>query len=120
MMHLSLYHSLLKTASKKKWIVKLRCYCKPLYQMFLFFCRSHKNTFSEASKEPIDVKYCILFHFYLLYKSKGKLSSNANMFICWFVMCRLSRKVQDSYCSVQNVQDKRAFVQRRADVLNIF
>ena len=27
------------------------------------------------------------------------------MFICWFVMCRLSRKVQDSYCSVQNVQD---------------
>ena len=23
-------------------------------------------------------------------------------------MCRLSRKVQDSYCSVQNVQDKQA------------
>ena len=41
------------------------------------------------------------------------------MYICWFVMCRLSRKVQDSYCSVQNVQDKQAFVQRRANVLNI-
>ena len=27
-------------------------------------------------------------------------------YICWFVMCHLSRKVQDSYCSVQNVQDQ--------------
>ena len=33
------------------------------------------------------------------------------MYICWFVMCRLSRKEQDSYCNVQNVQDKQAFVQ---------
>ena len=30
------------------------------------------------------------------------------MYICWFVISRLSRKVQNSYCSVQNVQDKRA------------
>ena len=41
------------------------------------------------------------------------------MYICWLVMCRLSHKVQDSYCSVQNVQDKQAFVQRWANVLNI-
>ena len=41
------------------------------------------------------------------------------LYICWFVMCRLSRKVQDSYCSVQNIQDKRAFLQGRANVLNI-
>ena len=40
------------------------------------------------------------------------------LYICWFVRCRLSRKVQDSYCSVQNIQDKRAFVQGRANVLN--
>ena len=33
-------------------------------------------------------------------------------------MCRLSQKVQDSCSSVQNVQDKRAFVQRRANVFN--
>ena len=25
------------------------------------------------------------------------------MYICWFIMCRLSRKVHDSFCSVQNV-----------------
>ena len=30
------------------------------------------------------------------------------MYICWSVMCRLSRMVQDSYCSVQDVQGKRA------------
>ena len=35
-------------------------------------------------------------------------------------MCRLSRKVQYYYCSVQNVQEKGAFVQRQANVLNIF
>ena len=41
------------------------------------------------------------------------------LYICWFVMCGLSRKVQDFYCSVQNVQDMRAFVQRQANDLNI-
>ena len=30
------------------------------------------------------------------------------MYIYLSVMCRLSRMVQESYCSVQNVQDKRA------------
>ena len=34
-------------------------------------------------------------HLYSFYKKV--------MYICWFVMCRLSRKVQDSYYSVQNV-----------------
>ena len=35
-------------------------------------------------------------------------------------MGRLSRKVQDSYCSVKNVQDKGALHKaRRANVLNI-
>ena len=34
-------------------------------------------------------------------------------------MRRLSRKVQDSYCSAQNIQDNQAFVQWRANVLNM-
>ena len=33
-------------------------------------------------------------------------------YIYWSVMCRFSRRVQDFYCSVQNVQDKQAVVQR--------
>ena len=33
------------------------------------------------------------------------ITMGTTMYICWFDMCRLSWKVQDSYCSVQNVQD---------------
>ena len=32
--------------------------------------------------------------------------NDTTMYICWSVMCRFPLKVQDSYCSVQNVQDK--------------
>ena len=32
-------------------------------------------------------------------------------------MCRLSRKVQDSYCSVQNVQDKWALYKGASSLL---
>ena len=38
-------------------------------------------------------------------KSRKKASNAqgaSGMYICWSVMCRFSRRVQDSYCSVQN------------------
>ena len=39
------------------------------------------------------------------------------MYICWSVMCRFSRRVQDSYCSVQNVQDKWALYKGASSLL---
>ena len=43
----------------------------------------------------------------LLFKGNYK-----KMYICWYAMCRFSRRVQDPYCSVQNVPRQASLVQR--------
>ena len=37
-----------------------------------------------------------------MYRTLVKISTGSKMYICWFAMFRLSQKVQDSSCSVQN------------------